>query len=89
MNSFPEVGKICLRIHRDFLVLCNNKPKRKVVTEILLDARSITAQGALLQLAFYLVNLQGIVAPYPRANLLIVEIVTFDVFLESQEKKMV
>ena len=65
-----------------------NRNERKFVIAILPDTRSIPEPRALLQLVFYLVNLQGIVAPYPRAHLLIVEIVTCDVFLESQEKMM-
>jgi len=63
--------------------------KRKFIIAILTDTRLIAEPGALLKLALYLVNLQGTVAPYPRVHLLIVEIVTCDVVLESQEKKIV
>ena len=50
------------------------------------DMRLITEPRALLQLAFYLVCLQGIVAPYPRAHLLIVEIVMSCVSSTSSKK---
>ena len=71
-----------------FLFYAKTNPnEKKFVIAILPDARSIT-ERALLQLAFYLVNLQGIVAPYPRAYLLIVEIVTCLAFLQSQVKNI-
>ena len=64
-----------------------NPNNRKFFIAILSDVRSIT-ERALLQLALYLVNLQGIVAPYPQAHLLIVEIVKCDAFLQSEVKKI-
>ena len=78
-----------MRIHSDFPVLYNNNlNERKFVTAILQDMRSIMEPRALLQLAFYLINLQGIVALYPQAHLLIVEIVTCDIS-EKSRKNMV
>ena len=54
--------------------ITTNRKKIKFVIAALPDTRSIREPRALLQIAFYLVNLQDIVGPYPRAHLLIVEI---------------
>ena len=62
--------------------------ERNFVIAILPDTRLITEPRALLQLAFCLVNLLGILAPYPQAHLLIGEIVRSDVFLENQVKEI-
>ena len=66
-----------------------NPNERQFIVAILPDTGLITEPKALLHLAFYLVNLQGIVAPYPRARLLIVEIVMCVAFLERQIKGLI
>ena len=63
-----------------------NPNERQFIVATLPDTRLITEPRALLHLAFYLVNLKGIVAPCPRARLLIVEIVMCVAFLERQIK---
>ena len=65
-----------------------NLNKRKFIIAIVPDTRSIREPRAFLQLAFYLVNFQGFVAPYPRAHLPVAELITYDILLESQAKKI-